>query len=84
MAVLAEVARGSDNDVETVDTGLDSNPGVVKMASYVGENFGLELIGSQRLMEKDSAGCQTYTELADGLAVLSRLLRSSGAGQFDV
>lgn len=43
MAVLAEVARGSNNDVESIDTGLNSNLGIVEMASYVGENLGLEL-----------------------------------------
>lgn len=50
MAVLAEVARGSNDDVESIDTGLDGNLGVVEMASYVGQNLGLELGGRQKSM----------------------------------
>jgi hypothetical protein len=43
MAVFAEIARGSDNDVETVDTSLDSDLGIFEMAAYVGEDLGFEL-----------------------------------------
>jgi hypothetical protein len=56
VTVLAEVARGSDNDIETVNTSLDSDLGIIEMASYVSENLGLELMGSQRLIERDLAG----------------------------
>jgi len=71
VAVLAEVTRSSNNNVESVDAGLDGNLGVVEMASYVGENLGLELGGSQNLMERSVASKITYTKLADGLAVPS-------------
>jgi hypothetical protein len=71
VAVLAKVARGSDNDIESIDTGLDGNPCIVHVASYVGEDLGLELSKSQRPIHRDLAGEETYTELADGLAVPS-------------
>lgn len=51
MAVLAEVAGGSNNDIESIDTSLDGNLGVVEVASHVGEDLGLELTRSQRLMK---------------------------------
>lgn len=35
---LAEERGGSNDDVDTVDTCLNSNPGVVHVASDVGEN----------------------------------------------
>jgi hypothetical protein len=43
VAVLAEVARGSDDDIETVNARLDSDPGIVHMASYVSEDLGFQL-----------------------------------------
>ena len=71
VAVLAEVARGSNNNIESIDTGLDSDPGIVHVASYVGKDLGLELLGSQKLIDGNLIGDGTYTKLADGLAVLS-------------
>ena len=56
MAVLAEVARCSNDDIESIDTSLNSNLGIVEMASYVGEDLGLELSGSQRYCNGSSIG----------------------------
>ena len=39
VAVFAEVAGGSDDDVETVNTGLDGDLGVLHVASYVSEDL---------------------------------------------
>lgn len=53
-------------NLHSVNTSLDSDPGIVHVASDVGEDLGLE------------------TQLADGLTVLSRLLRSARAGELDL
>lgn len=42
VAVFAEVARGTNDDVETVDTSLDGDFGIGHAASHVSENLGLE------------------------------------------
>lgn len=47
MTVLAEVRRGSDDDIEAINTGLDSDSGIVHVASYVSENLGFQLAGCQ-------------------------------------
>lgn len=41
MAVLAEEAGGSDDEIDTVDTSLDGLLGVFHVAANVGENLGL-------------------------------------------
>jgi hypothetical protein len=43
VAVLAEVARGSNDDVESIDTSLDSDSGIIHVAADVGKDLGLEL-----------------------------------------
>lgn len=53
-------------NLHSVNTSLDSDPGIVHVASDVGEDLGLE------------------TQLADGLTVLSRLLRSARASELDL
>jgi hypothetical protein len=37
-----QVARRTNDDIETVHTGLDSDFGILKVASDVGEDLGLE------------------------------------------
>jgi hypothetical protein len=44
VAVLAEVAGGSDNDIETVNTSLDGDLGILEMTSHVGQDLSLELV----------------------------------------
>jgi hypothetical protein len=65
--VLTEERRGANNDVDTVDTSLDGNTGVVHVATDVGEDL--------RALE---------AELADGLAVGTRLRRGGRRGQLNV
>jgi hypothetical protein len=50
VAVLAEVAGGSDNDIEAIDTGFDGDPGIVHVASYVGEDLGFQLRSCQNTL----------------------------------
>ena len=47
VAVLAEVRRGSDDDIETIDTSLDSDSGIVHVASYVSKDLGFQLARCQ-------------------------------------
>ena len=65
--VLTEERRSTNDDVDTVDTSLDSDTGVVHVASDVGKNLGL-----------------LEAELADSLAVCTRLGRSGRRGKLDV
>lgn len=41
VAVLAQEAGGSDNEIDTIDTALDGLLGVLHVTSDVGENLGL-------------------------------------------
>lgn len=63
--VFPEVLRGTNNDINTIDTGLDSDLDIVHVTSDVSQDLGLQ------------------AELADGLAVLARLLACARAGQLD-
>lgn len=67
MRVFAQKARSADDDIDTVNTSLDGDSGIVHVASDVSENLGA-----------------LETELADGLAVGTRLGRGSGRGELDV
>jgi hypothetical protein len=42
VAVFAQIGRRADNDVDAVDTRLDSNPGIVHVAANVCEDFGFQ------------------------------------------
>lgn len=42
VGVLSQERAGTDNDVDTVNTGLDSDPDIVHVASDVGKDLGLE------------------------------------------
>lgn len=42
VGVLHEVGRSADNDIDSINTGLDGNSGIVHVAANVGENFGLQ------------------------------------------
>lgn len=44
MAVFPQEARGSDDEIDTIDTALDGLLGVLHVASDVGENLGLSLV----------------------------------------
>lgn len=66
MRMLAEVRGCANDDVETVDTSLHGQTGIVHVATDVGQDLGLE------------------AELADGLAIPSRLLRGGGRSKLDV
>jgi hypothetical protein len=61
MAVFAEVARGSDNNVKAVDTGLDSDLGIFEMAAYVGEDLGFELACVSEAAKNARSRDKTYS-----------------------
>jgi hypothetical protein len=63
--VLSQERAGANDNIDTVDTSLDSNLDIVHMAADVSQDLGLE------------------TELADGLAVETRLLRGTRRGELD-
>lgn len=65
MAVFPQVLAGANNDIDTVNTGLNSHLNIVHVTPDVGQNLGLE------------------AELADGFAVLARLLTCARAGELD-
>ena len=65
MRVLSEERAGANDNVDTVNTSLNSNLDIVHVAADVGQDLGLE------------------TELADGLAVKTRLLGGTGRGELD-
>jgi hypothetical protein len=44
VAVLAEVRGGTDDDIEAIDTSLDSDSGIVHVASYVSKDLGFQLV----------------------------------------
>lgn len=66
MAVLAQEARCSNDEINAVNTTLDSLLGILHIAPDVCEDLGLE------------------AKVADGLAVLVRLLRRDGTRQFQI
>lgn len=85
MAVLAQEAGGSDDEIDTIDTTLDSLLGILHITPHVCENLGLfqvSVIASGT--QPDMAGTDLEAELADGLAVLERLRGGYGAGELDV
>jgi hypothetical protein len=63
--VLSQERAGANDNIDTVNTGLDSNLDIVHVAADVSQDLGLE------------------TELADGLAVETRLLRGTRRGELD-
>jgi len=63
--VLSQERAGTDNDIDTVNTSLNSNLDIVHVAANVGQDLSLE------------------TQLADGLAVKTRLLRGTRRGELD-
>ena len=63
--VLSQERAGADNDIDTVNTSLNSNLDIVHVAANVGQDLSLE------------------TQLADGLAVKTRLLRGTRRGELD-
>lgn len=66
MREFTEEGGCANDDIDTVDTSLDGDAGIVHVATNVGEDLGTE------------------TELADGLAVETRLLRGSGGGKLNI
>lgn len=63
--VLSQERAGTNDNIDTVNTSLNSDLDIVHVAADVGQDLGLE------------------AELADGLAVLARLLGSAGRGELD-
>lgn len=71
MTVLAKVARGSDDDIETIDAGFDSDFSILEMASYVGKDFSFQLMNRSEVHFRNGLSAVTYTEVADSFAVPS-------------
>jgi hypothetical protein len=65
MGEVPQELGSAHDDIDTIDTGLDCDTGVVHVASDVCDDLGLE------------------AKFADGLTVLSRLLRSGRRGELD-
>jgi hypothetical protein len=94
--VFTEERRCTDNDVNTVHTGLDSELGVIHVASDVGEDpvvnarqerklISFQVSRTEKQVERGpNALGPLETERADGLAVVERLGRGSGRSQLDV
>lgn len=85
MAVFAEIAGGSDNDVEAINTGLDGDLGILHVASYVGEDLCASVSQIESMLSvHDRTDLGLETQFADCFAVTTRLFGSSRAGQFNV
>lgn len=65
MRVLSQERAGANDDIDTVNTSLDSNLDIVHVAADVSQDLGLE------------------AELADSLAVKTRLLGGTRRGELD-
>lgn len=85
MAVLAQEARGSDDEINTIDTTLDSLLGILHITPDVCENLGLFQVS---VIVSSTQPIRSVTdleaELADGLAVLERLRGGYGASELNV
>ncbi len=83
MAILAQEARRSDNEIDAIDATLNSPLGILHIAPDMCKNLGLlKSIRHQSQTHGQAADTNLEAKLADGLAVLVRLGRRDWACQF--
>ena len=73
------------NHLHSINTGLDGDSGIVHVAANVGKDL-IQRLGSgwHRSLQADSTYLSLQAKLANSLAVLSRLLGSTGAGKLNL